>query len=135
MKKILGVKKGQNFFSQKFLHPFCRNFCTKNGLFRPQLSEASRGLKWSYDLSILGSSKTLLDVSELKFSSKNIQNSRFYAQLSLALVGTFLTPFLTISLRILGAFQKVVFWRSTLQTKNFCIENWSKNQKSDSYKF
>ena len=104
---------------QKFLHPFCRNFCTKNGLFHPQLSEASRGLKGPYDLPILGSSKTLLDVSELKFSSTNIQNSGFYAQLSLALVGTFLTPFLTISLRILGAFQKVVFWRSTLRTKKF----------------
>ena len=129
------MSKRAKFFLQKFLHPFCRNFCTKNGLFHPQLSEASRGLKGSYDLSILGSSKTLLDVSELKFSSKNIQNSRFYAQLSLALVGTFLTPFLTISLRILGAFQKVVFWRSTLRTKNFFIENWSKNQKSDSYKF
>ena len=111
--KNFGCQKGPKFFLQKFLHPFCRNFCTKNGLFRPQLSEASRGLKWSYDLSILGSSKRRLDVSDLKLSSKNIENSRFYARMSAAPVGTFWTTFWTISLRILGCFEKWYFFSFT----------------------
>ena len=125
--KKFWVSKRAEIFLQKFLHPFCRNFCTKNGLFRPQLSEASRGLKWSYDLSILGSSKRRLDVSDLKFSSKNIENSRFYARMSAAPVGTFWTTFWTISLRILGCFEKWYFSVLRSDFENFFLENLVKN--------
>ena len=133
--KNLGCQKGPKYFLQKFLHPFCRNFCTKNGLFRPQLSEASRGLKWSYELSVLLSSKRRLDVSDLNFSSKNIENSRFYARMSAAPVGTFWTTFWTISLRILGCFEKWYFSVLRSDFESFFLVNLVKNQNSDSWKF